>query len=200
MIGKADNLPKSSFTTQAKPLIFVPVNEKTLRLDRVTLVEAVIILKSLFQPGGLSAEKFLLYGSIARELLTMEGDTEFNDIDIVVSKVYDSAVQEFAEVMDRLNFNYSTCKDEQGEFFCLAYKEKNIRIELIDREEGKTAFPKEFIEFSQWQFTESESASGINIPCVPKDKLDSWTGEKSLYRNSGKSMQQETRYCQPFDF
>jgi hypothetical protein len=170
------NYPNSSFTayplqTEWNPVKFTKITSDMVQLDSLNMNEAVDILLPLFKNGDLPKEKFLVFGSIARELLTGEGKAEFGDIDIVVAGIYDNAVRVFASALEKLGFSYQAYKDEEGEFFSVACNGKNFRIEIIDKEFGKKVFPHALVDQRHGIFKEAAWQEGLAIPCVPLDKL-----------------------------
>ena len=137
--------------------------------NSVTKEVAVDFLQELYTQ--LPKDKFLIYGSLAKELLYNKEQDKFGDIDLLAShQMHDSALEELEAALSSLNIKYT--KDE-SEFTVNYKKYPPFTIQVVDRELSKKAYPGGYMKRDQSKFNpEQIEYCNDDLPCVARTFVD----------------------------
>ena len=117
----------------------------------------------------LPQNKFLVYGSLAKEFTYKAGKSSFGDIDLLVShQVHELAVEELESALKAAGIKYE--KDESE--FSIYYKSyAPFSMQIVDRDRSKKAYPGGYMMRGQSQFNSEQIEYHNDLPCVSKDFL-----------------------------
>lgn len=173
--------------------------------SRVPRDQAFQLMADLFTQ--LKSSHYLAFGSVAKALLDRKDVADFGDIDLLTIRSLSHAMDEVQGALDSLGIK----NERHGDGCLLLFHEGlEIRLQLVDLEYSKKAFPGGFVGFKDTVFDPErcvqypDGGPFSHVPCVPqaflntRDQVFYYKGDPKADPQAGKKGREVSAFSLDF--